>query len=470
MRYFKRSIFKEARFIFNGEEGSFFDKLKAEVDRAAGGAETSKVKPLGVPDVPADAEKKEAAAKKAAAKAETKTAAKKGLEKGKTGIKLDKLKSTMGTQYQEVVGVLNLSGEKFGGGVGRDLNFSGGPKDLIAQKIESALKEVDLKKFLDFVGGDEKTAPVTIAEIYATSIAEKAGSEFNTKYPKFDKFLEANTKYSGIKILFNVKFDQFSASKEPTKFAFDPTDFKKAYQEFAKPTGEKPKEKPKAKIDKLRNAKIAALEGSMLGMFLVAIGVVKKGEFDKVYSGQNGIANKIISIFGGGNLLKDEIAYKKMKKNPKSKIAGQLTRWEKAARGSVLSLASVEVGDEDVAKAKEATEKAKAYTSVSPKNLGKIFEGQKVNGIDESKMKVGIKLNSTFEIGGKKQPKSIKISFEKDGKMILPKGKTIENGKIVPGKTESYGYKDTVDVGIEISGNIPAGTIFQGKMDFVVTT
>lgn len=466
MRNFRRSIFKEARFVFEGENGgeSWLDKMQAK----AAAMSSSEAAPL---IVPADAEKDAAAARKEGKAADVKNETAGEIAKKKTGIKLDQLKTSMGTQYQEMVGVLELKDKSFAGGVAKDLNFSGLPKENIAKKIESDLKKnkVDLKKFLDFVGGKEEDVAAAVAEIYASSITEKAESEFKAKYPKFEEFLKANPKYAGGSILFNVKFNQFTEAKEETVFTIDPADFDKTYQEFAAKTADA--EKPKEKVDALREAKIAALEGSMLGWFLVTMGFVKKGEFDQVYSGQNGIANKIVSIFGGGALLKDGAAYEKMKKKAKPKIAGQLAKWEKAAQGSMLSLASVEVGEEDAAKAKEAAAKAPEYTSVGPKDLGKLFEGKTVRGIDESKMKVGIKLNSTFEMGRPKRPKSVKIDLSDGGKMILPKGKEYNNGKIVnSSKADEVLTFDLDDKSVEISGDIPAGTVFQGKIDFTVTT
>ncbi|MEK7548190.1 MAG: hypothetical protein AAB540_04815 [Patescibacteria group bacterium] len=480
-KYFSE-IFKEKRFVFE-------DPAPSERSTEGGAVGEKKV---DAKQVEADKE----------AKKESVTA--------RTSEYLKDLKDSIGKDFEGLVGLVDFDGEVFEGEVvGGDFV---GQKEAVSEKVLKKLKTKvfeqgystqDLDNLINFVWGLQGAAPLEvdslkfIADVYTTSMLQSVDAGFKEMYslsweksPDKDKYkigYKINVANGGVSFLTEFKGDDvfeagYKKLEEEAGISRDASsvggekkedgkpeeDKKSTEEESAKMLADqKAKEEEKKKEDEAlidKESKIKALKGSFLGGALAFLGIVKNDEWGDVVDGNNWLAGLLVGMFGGGSLLAN---------NPVSGVIEGLddknkllaTRAMEKAQTSLFSLKKaadniVKISPEEAKKLREARsiydgDKFKALIA------GKIDRDRKIP--DE-----GVKLGVDFPVKDGDKSVTLTVNLKNGGEMILPPKSTL----VVDGTTEvaGDGEKPYKDREMKITGTIPKGTVFKGKVGFELVT
>jgi hypothetical protein len=432
--------------------------------------------------------------------------AKKESVTAKTSEYLKGLKDSIGKDFEGLVGLVDFDGEVFEGEVvGGDFMkqkevISGEVlKKLNAKAEEQGYSFGDLADLINFVWGLQGEAPLDvdslkfIADVYTTSMLQSVDAGFKEIYPLFDVLPSKDKCKIGYKISVangGVSFlTEFKGDE-----AFE-ADYKKLEEEAGisrdvsggssdKKEGEKPKEekKPEEKSAQMladdkkaeeekkkadeelisKEAKIKALKGSFLGGALAFLGIVKNDEWGDVIDGNNWLAGLLVGMFGGGSLLaNDPVPGAIENLDDKNKLLAQ--RAMEKARGSLFSLSKIKVGTISAEEAKKLKDARSTYDGDKFKALiaGKMDRDRKIP--DE-----GVRLGVDFPVKDGDKSGTLAVNLKNGGEMILPPKSTL----VVDGTTEvaGDGEKPYKDREIKITGTIPKGTVFKGKVGFELVT
>lgn len=423
----------------------------------------------------------------AAAKAEVKTEAAVAKVELKTGMSLEGLKEKIQGDFARLLDAVKLE-------------FAKNPvqKDFILDKSFDAAKTctdavaavgpqlaASLTAYLNTVGNEDLSAKMRdyfkgtsesitnndVGGLLATMYSVSAKASLDKKFKEMRLGDFAQKSEVPYPMRYGVTFDNDELVTTVSSTSTDP-DFKGAHEKFSKdnpvPTKESmaAEEVDKARLDRAKKFK-SSFAGKMLGfMGIINVGEGPTGETsdqkalreDLAYAdalkGNNFIAKWFIFIFGGGAMIDGGVAdIEDSMKDMDPKYKGMLTNLQKMTGNSPLSLK------------KTAEQLAAPVAAILALDKDKFGEALK----DATKIpEKGFTLNEGFDgVAGQKL-----VVILKDGaEMILPKGKSIRandkvenaNEKDDKGAEKDRSFKDIV---LNITGPIPAGTVFKGKVQF----
>ncbi|OGJ42864.1 hypothetical protein A3B60_04045 [Candidatus Peregrinibacteria bacterium RIFCSPLOWO2_01_FULL_39_12] len=424
----------------------------------------------------------------------------------KTSEYLKDLKDSIGKDFEGLVNLVNFEGEVFEGEV------SGGDfmkqKEVVSKAVleklkvkmeEQGLLKEDLDNLINFVWGLHGAAPLDvdslkfIADVYTTSMLQSVEDGFKEMYPLFDEKLTGGDKYKigykinvangGVSFLTEFKGGEafeadykkleeeagisrdVSSKSGEKKEGEKPEEDKKSEEKSAQMLADKKADEEKKKVDEeliSKEAKIKALKGSFLGGALAFLGIVKNDEWGDVIDGNNWLAGLLVGMFGGGSLLaNDPVPGAIENLDDKNKLLAQ--RAMEKAQGSLFSLSKIKVGTISAEEAKKLRDARSTYDGDKFKALiaGKMDRDRKIP--DE-----GVRLGVDFAVKDGDNSGTLLIDLKNGGEMIIPPKSTL----VVNGETEIAGDKEKPYKGseIKITGTIPKGTLFKGKVGFEFVT
>lgn len=428
----------------------------------------------------------EAKAKNDAAKTEVKTEAAAAKVELKTGMSLEGLKEKIQGDFTRLLEAVKLE-------------FAKNPvqKDFVLDKSFDAAKACNdavaavgpqlaasLTAYLNatgnealsekmreyFKGTSESITNNDVGGLLATmySVSAKASLDKKFKEMRLGDFAQkAEVPYP---LRYAVTFNNDELVSTVSSTSTDP-DFKAAHEKFLKDNPAPTKESAEVEVaDKARLERARKLKTSFAGKMMGFMGIVNVGEAptgetptekalreDLAYAdalkGNNFVAKWFIFIFGGGAMIDGGVAdIEDSMKDMDPKYKGMLTNLQKMGGNSPLSLK------------KMGEQLAAPVAAILALDKGKFGEALK----DTTKIpEKGFNLSEGFDgVAGQKLVVTLK-----GAEMILPKGKSIRAND----KEESAKEKDDKgvekdrsfkDIVLNITGPIPAGTIFKGKVQF----
>jgi|GEM_PF-2142783 len=429
-------------------------------------------------------------AEKEAARAEVKNEAAGAKVELKTVMSLDNLKDQMKDKFVNFSKEVEVESQKIQGDFTLDKNFSDAAFDAMGEKVKTELMkalspsgnkdrfQILVKAVNDYVQKEGQSlsaddVSMLLASLYSASAKGSLKKKFDEL--RLGEFAKKTEKSYGIH--YEVAFDKGGLSSN-----FTPADasFNEEYQQYLK---DNPKAVDanadaanKARLDRAKKFR-SSFAGKMMGTFgLVKLEeppvdsdgklipevpeakAAREARNDQLYSdvlkGDNFIAKWFIFIFGGGAMLDGGVAdIEASIKDMDPKYRGILNTLQKIASNSPLSLK------------KTAEQLAAPAAEILGLDKGKFAEAVK----DSSKIpEKTFKLTEGFDgVEGQK----LVVTLKDGAEMVLPKGQKIRAND----KDEVAGEKDDKgnavdrtfkDVVLNVTGAIPAGTTFRGKVQF----
>lgn len=396
----------------------------------------------------------------AAAEIEIKEGSARDLVKYKTELGVEELKGKMGEQFAGLSSAMELNGDSISEiSVPKDLEFEA-QREPVCGKVLKLLDGHNLSGFVKIL--KEKVDPnvtdgnvkVFLANAYTNAIFAKIKLAMG-KYPNYKEFVE---KKPDSALYCSVKFGM---GGEMTLEFNKLEEFEKEYKEFVPEKAETPEE-VKTELDAVsarKDPRVVALKGSMFGKLALLFGFIhvdktktpeeaeaeEYGQWAAIVNGTHWLSDVVV-LLGGGALVSAQRSSEEILEVIPEKQRDLVNEIVKKGRGSFLNLEKV--------KPKGFVE---VFEPVKPDVFEKIIDGT-------AKMpEKAFKIEEVYEF---ENGKFLTINL-KDGEMILPaESKTRIDDKPVnveKGKTELR-----KGAPVKISENIPAGTIFKGKVVFVL--
>ena len=439
--------------FFDYVQGMIDKYVTPKADSEAKVKDASEAKPEAKPE--AKVVQEEAKAQTEAKKADVKVEAAQERVVQKAEVQLDKLKEAISIDNTLLVEAVELRGEEF-----KEILL---PGDLkldeagISQKVAKKLEGKDLSRVVEFL--KEKKIDVTVedvkvllAKMYADAVVAKVKMHITENHPKYVEFIK---QYPDNKLICDVVMDsgKVGAVKlSPATASKKYEDWTAEYDKFEDELiarGEKPEEKKATVDEENKAAKINALKTSTLGKLAVWFGFIGKDkvddEFAAIFDGTHWLSD-IVILLGGGGLLSASVD------KTSEEILGNLPDKQRPVAEKViksaswLSLANVKI--------KGVVE---TFEAVTNDLFAKILKDPK------EMPKKDFELKDVYEFGKNGNVAALQIDLT-DGQMIIPKGATTRiGGKPLTATDKPEPVKGAI---VEVTNNIPKGTIFKGKVVF----
>lgn len=439
------------------------------------GSMAAKDAPKEVPKVAGDAKIPEAEAGKVEVKDDTARA----LEAEKSKNELAKLKGVLTMESQELAAAIELRGTEFKE-ISIPLNEA-----IIGQKIAAVLDQKNLDPVVNFakskgVEASAEAVKAVLQVMYTHAVMGKIQAGVPAKYDKFIEQYPENTLICNVKMgSGSIENPEFIPKTSGKTFEV----WKGEYDAFAAKLPVDPEKSVTVpEVEPKDNPKVRALEGSLMAKAAVLFGFLKSkesflaavvltGDPDVDKAAKEEAENKyyaqwldvvedrhwltdIVLFFGGSHLLSADV--KRTAKDVLEKIpqeyrgaADQLVK-----KASWLSLEKVKIKGA-VEETLEAIDLAKFREILA----------------DSSKMPPkDFEIKNVYEFGKNGNLASLKIDLT-GGEMILPAGSltNVQGEPIKAPEKEGVSFKGTSSTKeFTITDNIPKGTIFKGKVKFVL--
>jgi hypothetical protein len=322
-----------------------------------------------------------------------------------------------------------------------------------------------------FKGTSESITNNDVGGLLATmySVSAKASLDKKFKEMRLGDFAQkAEVAYP---MRYAVTFNNDELVTTVSSTSTDP-DFKTAHEKFSKENPVPTKESAEVEVaDKARLVRARTLKSSFAGKMMGFMGIINVGEgptgetptekalredlaYADALKGNNFVAKWFIFIFGGGAMIDGGVAdIEDSMKDMDPKYKGMLTNLQKMGGNSPLSLK------------KMGEQLAAPVAAILALGKGKFGEALK----DATKIpEKGFTLNEGFDgVAGQK----LVVTLKGGAEMILPKGQSIRVDKdlvVASEKDDKGADKDKTfkDIVLNITGPIPAGTIFKNKVQF----
>lgn len=426
-------------------------------------------------------------AETAAAKTEVKTEAAAAKVELKTGMSLEGLKEKIQGDFTRLLDEVKL---KFANNLVQkdfilDKNFDAAKTSTDAVAAVDPQLAASLTDYLNAVGNEalsgkmreyfkgasESITNNDIGRLLSAMYSASAKSSLDKKFKEMRLGEFAQKAELSYPMRYAVTFNNDELVSTVSSTSTDP-DFKTAHEKFLKDNPVPTKESAEVEAaDKARLDRAKKLKSSFAGKMMSFMGIINVGEapegetppqkelrenmaYADALKGNNFIAKWFIFIFGGGAMIDGGVAdIEDSMKDMDSKYKGMLTNLQTMAGNSPLSLK------------KMGEQLAAPVAAILALDKGKFGEALK----DATKIpEKGFTLNEGFDgVAGQK----LVVTLKDGAEMILPKGKSIRandkeenaNEKDDKGVEKDRSFKDIV---LNITGPIPAGTVFKGKVQF----